>query len=89
MEGWKRKGEKGKRGEREGRAHLFPHVDHLTPSHLLIQLTIQRLIALLIVLNPLPKVLLRLLRRLTVVVRVARGNFNRDVGGDYGGVSAD
>jgi hypothetical protein len=74
---------------RRKRTHLFPNVNHLTPSHLLILLTIQRLITLLIMLNPLPEILLRLFRGLTVVVGISRSDFDSDVGGDHGGVGTD
>jgi hypothetical protein len=86
----RRSGELEKREtRRRKRTHLFANINHLTPSHLLILLTIQSLITLLIMLDPLPKILLGLFRGLTVVVWISRSDFDSDVGGDHGGVGTD
>ena len=69
--------------------HLLPDIDHLTPSLTLVELGIERFIALLVMLDPLPKVAFGLQRVLPVIVRVARSDFDGNVGRDHGRVGAD
>lgn len=69
--------------------HLLPNVDHLTPSLTLVELGIERFIALLVMLDPLPKVPFSLQRVLPVIVRVARSDFDGNVGRNHGRVGAD
>lgn len=69
--------------------YLLADIDHLAPRLALVKFRIERLVALLVVLDPLPEVLLGLQRILTVIVRVARSDLDSDVGGNHGRVGAD
>jgi hypothetical protein len=69
--------------------NLLADVDHLAPRQLLVELGVERLVAFLVVLDPLPEVPFRLLGWHPVVVGVSGRDFDCDVGGNDGGVGTN
>jgi len=74
--------------ERGTTTHLLADVDHLAPRLVLVELGVERLVALLVVLDALAEVALGLLGRLPVIVRVAARHLDGNVGRDDGRVGA-